>query len=308
MKISSWNVRGFNCPLKHSEVKDFLKDNSMDVLTLLETRVKEYNVASIVNQHFGNWVVITNYSHHYNGRIWVFLNPVFVSITHTSKDAQFIHLHLHHFVSNLDFHLSLVYGSNNASERESPWQGLSRSFTTDPWLVLGDFNIVRDPAEKLSSTPPPLQEMLAFNNCLSTCHLDDLVSMGCDLTWTNKQEPNTRVWSKLDRALVNPAWLAAFPNSFAYFPEPGISDHSPTLVHVLDTYKVRKRFSFLDCWTDHSDFIGTVSDAWNTKVNGSPMYCFFQKLKSVKRALISFHKQHFTNLSHHAKTTKEELL
>ncbi|XP_074288580.1 uncharacterized protein LOC141613735 [Silene latifolia] len=153
----------------------------------------------------------------------VFLNPSSISITHTSKDAQFIHLQLHHFASNLDFHLSLVYGSNNASERESLWEGLLKSSTTDPWLVLG-VNIVRDPTEKLSSTPPLLHEMLAFNNCLSSCHLDDLVSTGCDLTWTNKQEPNTRVWSKLDRALVNPASLATFPNSFADFPEPAKED------------------------------------------------------------------------------------
>ncbi|XP_074298194.1 uncharacterized protein LOC141629018 [Silene latifolia] len=91
----------------------------------------------------------------------------------------------------------MVYGSNNTSDREQMWDGLQISSTTDPWIVLGDFNV----------------------------------------------EPSTRVWSKLDRVLVNPSWISSLPNSFAHFSESGISDHSPVIVYVSEDRKIKKSIS-----------------------------------------------------------------
>ncbi|XP_074292994.1 uncharacterized protein LOC141619872 [Silene latifolia] len=148
MKISAWNVRGFNCPI-NSEVHTFLKDNNVDILALLETRVSSANATAIISQKFRDWVVVTNYSKHYNGRIWVLINPK-------------------------------------------------------------SFRIV---SQKISDQ-------------------------------TNKQDSSTRVWSNLDRALVNPSWPSGFPQSFAHFSESGISDHSPIIVHITEDRKIQKRKDF----------------------------------------------------------------
>ncbi|XP_074320030.1 uncharacterized protein LOC141656846 [Silene latifolia] len=153
---------------------------------LLETRVKECRAARITHTHFRDWVFLNNYGKHYNGRIWILLNPKTTALLSQRIEEQFIHLYFKHFESNLQFYVSFVYGSNNAQERGQLWSGLHDVSTPDPCLVLGNFNIVRDPDEKLSKTPPVLQDMLDFNSCLSACHLDDLSSTGCDLTWTNK--------------------------------------------------------------------------------------------------------------------------
>ncbi|XP_074298706.1 uncharacterized protein LOC141629630 [Silene latifolia] len=150
--------------------------------------------------------------------------------------------------------------------------------------------------------------MLDFNDCLATCHLDDLTCIGYDMTLTNKQDPLSRVWSKLDRVLANPCWITLFPNSFAHFQEPGLSDHSPVLVHVSQDKKVVKRFSFMNCWVDHPDYIQTVKDAWISPKKGSPMYYFFEKLKSVNHALTHFHKQHLSNISHRVQSAKIALV
>ncbi|XP_074290961.1 uncharacterized protein LOC141617692 [Silene latifolia] len=232
MKIASWNIRGFNCPLKHSEVKDYLVVNKLDIMALLETRVKEHKASKIIKKKFSNWHVL-------------------------------IHFKVNHHESCSTFHLSIVYGCNDPLDRHRLWSSLVAASTAEPWLVLGDFNV----------------DMLDFNDCLGSCHLDDLTCTGVDMTWTNKQDS-----------------------------EPGISDHSPILVQVSHDQKVAKRFSFLTSWAGHPDYLHTVKTAWETLLQGSPMYCFFQKLKSVKHALTHFHKQHFSNISQRVQTAKDALV
>ncbi|XP_074293358.1 uncharacterized protein LOC141620364 [Silene latifolia] len=296
MKIASWNIRGFNSPIKHSEVRDYLKDNNIDILALLETRVK-VNRALKIQKKFQNWSIISNYNKHYNERIWVFSNPSTVALVASRIEDQFIDLNIHHHGSNMVLHISMVYGSNDAHDRQRLWTGLTEVSSAEPWLVLGNFNVVRQPSKKLGNTPPVLQDMIEFNDCLAAYSLDDLTGSGCDMTWNNKQDPHSRVWSKLDRVLVNPGWLTSLPDSFALFQEAGISDHSPILVYVSHDSKKVKRFSFLNSWIDHPAYFATVAAAWNAEKTGSHMFSLFEKLKSVRVALTKFHKENFNNIS-----------
>ncbi|XP_074283051.1 uncharacterized protein LOC141607600 [Silene latifolia] len=274
MRIASWNVRGFNNPLKHNEVKEYLWNNNLDLVAILEIRVNTYK----------NWDSFCNYDKHYNGRIWVLFNPKTVAISHRHIEAQDISCKVHHYESNKDFCVSFIYGSNDADQREDLWAHLRLTAASVPWIVLGDFNVVRCPEEKLSPNPPILQEMVSFNSFLSDCQLDDIVCSGCDMTWTNKQESGTRVWSKLDRVLVNPLWLSSFPSSFAHFQEAGLSDHSPEEKDCLSAYnnlkntelqilhqKVKiKHIQLSDCGTQyfhtkiaerqHQQVIGIIQD------------------------------------------------
>ncbi|XP_074305083.1 uncharacterized protein LOC141640020 [Silene latifolia] len=248
MKVASWNVRGFNCPIKQCDVKDFLVHNQLDVLAILETRVKETKARKII--------------------------------------SKCISCQVHHHLSSSDFQLSAVYGSNDASERLYLWNSLNQICTTKPWIVLGDFNVIRSPEEKLSSNPPILQDMLAFNSCLASCSLDDISSSGTDLTWTNKQDQQTRVWSKLDRVLINSSWATSFSSSNAHFHESGLSDHSLVVVTVFTERKIPKRFSFLNSWIEHPDYEATVKSAWKTS-KADKVKTARQQLKDVQANLLT---------------------
>ncbi|XP_074271224.1 uncharacterized protein LOC141595151 [Silene latifolia] len=146
------------------------------------TRVKKTKAKNILKKYFGNWNSICNYDKHYNGRIWVLFNPRTVSISTTQVEAQVISCSVHHFETNNDISLGFVYGSNDVVQREALWDSLRSAASYNPWMVLGAFNVVRCPEEKLSSNPPLLHEMLEFNSCVSDCHLDDISSPGCDMT------------------------------------------------------------------------------------------------------------------------------
>ncbi|XP_074315169.1 uncharacterized protein LOC141651351 [Silene latifolia] len=101
---------------------------------------------------------------------------------------------------------------------------------------------------------------MAFNDCIRDFQLNDLTTSGCAYSWTNKHMDGTRVWSRLDRAMVYTCWLQYFPNSTATVMTPGISDHSPLLISVFVEQRYRKHFSFLNCWIDSPHYTDYVKD------------------------------------------------
>ncbi|XP_074288921.1 uncharacterized protein LOC141614066 [Silene latifolia] len=297
MIISSWNIRGLNDSIKQQEVRGYLWRNKVEVLGLLETRVKLNNFAAI-SRTFLSYVVMNNYSHHYNGRIWVFLDTRRVTLISSYVHDQFIHLELMHNVTNKTVHISFVYGSNDVDHRDRLWNELrSLQPKVTNWILMGDWNIVRSMEERIGPNPPSIKDMLAFNQCLLDCHLEDLQSFGCEFIWTNKREAITRVWFRLDRVLANPLWLVHFSSTQVNVLPSGVSDHSPLLVTITDKSQQNKRFSYLNCWEDHPDYGQVVKEAWDMPVRGNVIYRLFSRLKNVRQRLIDIHKNSYSGIS-----------
>ncbi|XP_074293406.1 uncharacterized protein LOC141620433 [Silene latifolia] len=295
MKIASWNIRGGNDPLKQKEILDLIRDYKLDILGVLETRIRKNKAAKIITNKFHAYNVICNYSAHINGRIWLIWRPSTVTITPLIIHAQFIHCAVSHHATCQNFHLTIVYASNNARVRNDPWANLlNLSSTANSCIVLGDFNVVRDALERVSKTPPFLADILDFNYCLLKCGLDDINSTGCDMTWTNNQDIETLVWSKLDRALANTQWMAQFPATAAHFHPSGQACGAS--------------FSFLNCWVDHPNYHDYVLKAWQTPVHGSKSFTLFSKLKHVRTQMRVLHKQSFTQIQQRVRECKEALL
>ncbi|XP_074265292.1 uncharacterized protein LOC141587719 [Silene latifolia] len=245
---------------------------------------------------------------HYNGRIWVLWNPATTKVDILQEEAQVIHCKIRHYLTGKEFYLSVVYGSNSATRRHDLWDSLNQfSTSVTQWASMGDFNVVRHSHEKISATPPILSELMDFNSCLLNCGLDDMSGTGNDFTWFNKQEVFTRVYSKLDRILVNNTWLQTFSQTTAHFLDPGISDHCPGLLTFHDNDRPRKHFKFLNYWTEHPQFLQLVDEAWTHSPNGNSMFRLMSKLKAVKKVLRHLHSEHYANIGEKIKTKKEEL-
>ncbi|XP_074291812.1 uncharacterized protein LOC141618616 [Silene latifolia] len=172
---------------------------------------------------------------------------------------------------------------------------------------MGDFNVVRALGEREGPNPPAIQDIMAFNACLAKCYLDDMHSMRSDFTWSNKQGSETRTWARLDRVLVNPAWLTQFPASYALSLPPGPSDHSPLVVSLAPDSPIKRRFSFLNAWQSHPNYQGLINTAWNIPCYGTPMYQLFYKLRSVKHSLQELHKESFTNITERVQDLRRQL-
>ncbi|KAK9734235.1 hypothetical protein RND81_04G125000 [Saponaria officinalis] len=182
MIFCSWNTRGLNDPLKQREVVSLLHHHRIDVLDLIETRVKLRRSESIIKGSFNAFHVVCNYDSHLNGRIWVLSRKSSVHLTVLAANSQFVHAKVTHLTSQICYLITVVYGSNSGEQRRALWRDMANilSSVNTGWLVLGDFNVVRIATERISSCPVDLCEMEDFNNCVSLCHLEDLKGGGAN--------------------------------------------------------------------------------------------------------------------------------
>ncbi|XP_074305683.1 uncharacterized protein LOC141640904 [Silene latifolia] len=216
------------------EVLNFLKTNKIDVLGLLETRVKINKSTRLLRTKFGRFHHFCNYNSHYNGRIWLLWDSSTTLVTIIQAHAQFIHCHIHHLITSRKFHLFVVYGSNSASVRSDLWSRLSSlAAQVGPWVVMGDFNIIRSPRRRSATL---LLNLLLLVSSTLVCLLVDLMI------------------------------YLVFDQTTACFLPPGISDHCPAVLSFYGDPLAKKQFRFLNCWIDHPEYRNLVSSAWCTKV------------------------------------------
>jgi hypothetical protein len=79
-----------------------------------------------------------------------------------------------------------------------------------PWLVGGDFNMIRYAHEKNNSNFRA-SEAEAFNECINEMQLIELPLLDRDFTWSNRRDNPTL--ERLDRFFVNVSWDEALPNT-----------------------------------------------------------------------------------------------
>ncbi|XP_074293495.1 uncharacterized protein LOC141620554 [Silene latifolia] len=200
MNIGFWNVRGMNLVNKQLVVNRFLHTNNVGLFGLTETKIKPTNLNKAMTNVFGDWSISTNSSHHFGGRIWILWKPYLFDVTFLEYDAQYIHMRVIDKQSQLSFFHTIVYAFNGISERESLWSNLQRlsSLIQAPWAIGGDFNCVLVANERLGGRVSTA-ETEPFQTCLDNCNMMDIQAIGAFYTWNNKQPPETRVYSRIDR-------------------------------------------------------------------------------------------------------------
>ncbi|XP_074282906.1 uncharacterized protein LOC141607456 [Silene latifolia] len=107
-----------------------------------------------------------------------------------------------------------------------------------------------------------LEERVALWNTLKE------ISFDCALfTLSNKQNPADRVYSRLDRAMGNQAWLEDFGDNYAYFHPEGLFDHCPcTVLTTHSTFGGRKNFKYFNMWGSASQFKNIVENKTKTTI------------------------------------------
>lgn len=158
-------------------------------------------------------------------------------------------------------------------------------FHSLPWILLGDFNVVRFRYEREGGSSDWPSFMSDFDEVICSAGLEDLRFSGGLFTWHNGRMQG-HILSKLDRALVNATWLSSFEASCVEFLPFGVSDHSPVVVDIgVQIPKVRRPFKFFNHWVEFEDFFPLVEAVWRMEVDGYAMFKLYKKLKVLKVAL-----------------------
>ncbi|KAF5450314.1 hypothetical protein F2P56_030677 [Juglans regia] len=189
--------------------------------------------------------------------------------------------------------VSFVYAKCTQLDRRELWEQLvGCRATEDPWIVMGDFNIIREDRERVGGCPRAAQAMDDFNLCIDQCGLVELNYHGNPLSWCNGQEGVSRKWARLDRVLMNMAFSDRFNLAQMEYIKRKTLDHSPMVIRLIlvNTRYGPSPFRFQKMWCSHGSFQKLVEETWKQPTVGSGMVKLAAKLKRLKMGLRIWNK------------------
>ncbi|XP_060195078.1 uncharacterized protein LOC132624291 [Lycium barbarum] len=240
-----------------------------------------------------------------NGRIWILWKAADIQVTIEETHDQLILCHVQDRKTDFQSHIAVVYGKNTIEERKSLWAELARigSIITTPWCICGDFNTPLSIEDRVGGQQVTQYETNDFRQMVDTLNLTDMKATGRVLTWTNGH-----VWSRIDRALCNPAWNLTYGRITADFKENNFSDHSPIhLAFSLDEARKRRPFRFLNVLTADERFLGIIDEVWKQPTQGSFMFQVWQKLTKCKEPLKVLMQAEMGNLEHKIQEARDRV-
>ncbi|XP_062075211.1 uncharacterized protein LOC133779240 [Humulus lupulus] len=275
INIMSWNVRGMNKVNKQKSILDVCRLNKVGIGALLETKIRGDKLKEVMITMFNGWEFYS--SKVVEGRIL--------------ESDQLLHYQVRLYNQNY-FCITFVYGSNNLEMRRCLWMDLEHlSWPSKAWMVLGDFNAVFNPNDRMGGRPITVKEMEDARKWLDLGLVEEMKTMGPFFTWSNNQEGEDCIFSKLDRVFVNESWLDVHPLASVGTQWEIGSDHSMILIKQLPAIRVGvKPFHFYNMWAGHPQFREVVLTSWNRPLRfpGRGLDHISWKLNRLKHTLKRF--------------------
>ncbi|KAF5481740.1 hypothetical protein F2P56_002370 [Juglans regia] len=213
---------------------------------------------------------------------------------------QFISLRVS--TGSYQFLCNIVYAKCSMYERKVLWEDLSsHSLGSEPCLIAGDFNIIRNNSERKGGCPRPNAAMEDFNNWIHQGGLVEMRSKGKNYSWCNGQSGLARSWAKLDRVFMDVPLFSSFPNAICSYLPRTTSYHSPMVIEFkMDPFSYGPSpFHFQQMWLDHPQFLYCIRQVWSETVVGQDLTKLAMKLKKTKVALREWNKHIFGHTTMH---------
>lgn len=117
------------------------------------------------------WLDHCNLQHCASSCVCLMWNPKFAKTKILEDVFQYIHCTIS--VMNYSFLLTICYRDNHYIRRRDLWEHLYAfpMVIREPWMVAGDFNVVRWTYEKNGGATPHPLAMAEFNDCVMQLHL-----------------------------------------------------------------------------------------------------------------------------------------
>ncbi|GAA0184585.1 hypothetical protein LIER_31873 [Lithospermum erythrorhizon] len=263
----------------------FIRD--MKVPTL--DKPEDSSVSLNASPKLQGWGFVHNITNPVVGRIIVAwdMNYCDVQVVNLMDQLMLVEVQL---ADGTVFLFSAVYGANLYLRRRDLWQSLgSVVLIGKPWIIAGDFNVIKDITLTSGDSHPPNIAMLEFNTCLEVMDVTKLSSHGCLYTRSPNWQSRNSCLRKLDYGFCDEYWLRVFGQSSAHFLQPGVVIH-----WKQDIVNGPKLFKYQAFWQEHSSYEMVVQDAWGTEVGSwSALEVVLRRLKLVKQELNKFNKLHF---------------
>jgi exonuclease III len=269
MKLLCWNIRGFgNLGWRHQLI-DYIRQEEIDIVGLQETIRQDFSIQELQGlsrRPFAwQWLPATGIS----GGILLGVREDLFSVEDMDRGELFLNMAVTDRRVNLIWEVIIVYGPANhgwSADILAELKDKVEHYTT-PVVVAGDFNLIRQDADKSSPNVDRLC-MCMFNDYIEDLALREIARVGARFTWTNKQVDPIR--SVLDRVLVTVQWEIMLPLCSLRAVTRIGSNHVPLLFASGDGSLLRTRhFHFESSCLLQPGFFEMVWDRWWYQTGGS---------------------------------------
>lgn len=159
---------------------------------------------------------------------------------------------------------------------------------------MGDFNSnILSKSDKHNGDPITSYDVSDFRECCYDLDLVDLNYSGVHFTWSNG-----KIWTKIDRVMVNHLWCNVHMTTNVHFSSPGaFSNLSPVSVLIGTRHPSGKRPFKFNIWSDHPGFLDLIIANWNPALYGTPIYILCKRLKFLKSPFKQLNQLHYSHIS-----------
>ncbi|KAM0065492.1 putative RNA-directed DNA polymerase [Helianthus debilis subsp. tardiflorus] len=174
-----------------------------------------------------------------------------------------------------------VYAQNDPIARRGLWEELKTVKDSHPglWILLGDFNDVRSPAERRNSEFVAINAEF-FNQFIADADLSEYTMGGRQFTY---RSDNGQKLSKLDRFLVCREFMNTWPGAAFLALSSAVSDHSPILLSTIPVDFGAVPTRVFNSWLELPGVLDYVDHLCRTfRFNGPADLCLAVKLKWIK--------------------------
>ncbi|KAL7160678.1 hypothetical protein ABFS83_01G113200 [Erythranthe nasuta] len=170
-------------------------------------------------------------------------------------------------------------------ERLPLWDYLSHHGSTchEPWVIGGDFNVIKTLNEKQGGSNAHMTGMQDFNDFSVDARLTYACFVSNIFTWSNNQRGQNRIWQRLGRILLNAEAFTAISATVDHLPRLE-SDHCPLLLNFGQLQTKPSCFYFQNMWMEHHNYQDFVASFWQQIIPGGRAN-FESKLANLRKAL-----------------------
>lgn len=260
MNFLNWNARGINSSKKRQILHDMIIDHHINLIAIQETKRETFNsrILKSISSHFDIWYWVPSKGRS-GGILFGCDSTQFKYISHSTHQFS-MNLMLECKLDGQTWQITIVYGPVDRNQKKNLWLELDqiRGTSSIPWVLCGDFNVIRHRTDK-SGTNFNIQTSSLFNNFINKHQLLEHKLVDRRYTWTNGT-----YFALLDRFFTSLPWDQLYPTSYTSDLGQYGSDHCPIILHIsAKLEKPAPIFRFDPIWLEQPDFVALIQRWWN---------------------------------------------
>lgn len=188
MIVTSWNIRGLNSKGKQRYLKERLKKDKPGIMIIQETKINMQQMEGIIKKLKIQYEVMGKDANGTVGGLAIMWNPKEIIFENWISLPRIL-IGLCRVIGSMErILISGVYGLHIPGERErflKNVQDARRIYPETPWIIGGDFNMIRTIDKKKGGIRRPDQYMDIFNEMIKEHRLVDITTINAIYRWNN---------------------------------------------------------------------------------------------------------------------------